>query len=142
MALALLFWATTAFSETSSEDAHRPIVAETAALERASVLAAGGVRFEEQRQTSSASTALDSSSLGSIAEVKQSKRANRLRRRVQHCERVLARYHPSRFPRGALIVGGRSRAVPIAATFFQLDRRISMIDLQLTSQLPLVESQD
>jgi hypothetical protein len=30
-----------------------------------------------------------------------------------------------------------------AATFFQLDRRISMmIDLQLTSQLPLVESQD
>ena len=30
-----------------------------------------------------------------------------------------------------------------AATFFQLDRRISiMIDLQLTSQLPLVQSQD
>ena len=30
-----------------------------------------------------------------------------------------------------------------AATFFQLDRRIStMIDLQLTSQLPLAESQD
>jgi hypothetical protein len=30
-----------------------------------------------------------------------------------------------------------------AATFFQLDRRISMmIDVQLTSQLPLVESQD
>jgi hypothetical protein len=32
--------------------------------------------------------------------------------------------------------------VPIAATFFQLDHRISMIDVQLTSQLPLVESQD
>jgi hypothetical protein len=30
-----------------------------------------------------------------------------------------------------------------AGTFFQLDRRISMmIDLQLTSQLPLVQSQD
>jgi hypothetical protein len=30
-----------------------------------------------------------------------------------------------------------------AATFFQLDRRISMmIDMQLTSQLPLVQSQD
>jgi hypothetical protein len=30
-----------------------------------------------------------------------------------------------------------------AATFFQLDRRISMmIDLQITSQLPLVQSQD
>jgi hypothetical protein len=30
-----------------------------------------------------------------------------------------------------------------AATFFQLDRRISMmIDLQLTSQLPLIQSQD
>ena len=29
------------------------------------------------------------------------------------------------------------------ATFFQLDRRIStMIDLQLTSQLPLAQSQD
>jgi hypothetical protein len=46
----------------------------------------------------------------------------------------------------------RQRYVPIfrkvlpgkkAATFFQLDRRISMmIDLQLTSQLPLVQSQD
>jgi hypothetical protein len=31
----------------------------------------------------------------------------------------------------------------VVATFFQLDRRISMmIDLQLTSQLPLVQSQD
>ena len=30
-----------------------------------------------------------------------------------------------------------------AATFFQLDRRISMmIDLQVTSQIPLVQSQD
>ena len=30
-----------------------------------------------------------------------------------------------------------------AATFFQLDRRISMmIDVQLTSQLPLMQSQD
>ena len=46
----------------------------------------------------------------------------------------------------------RQRYVPIfrkvlpgkkAATFFQLDRRIStMIDLQLTSQLPLAQSQD
>jgi hypothetical protein len=46
----------------------------------------------------------------------------------------------------------RQRYVPIfrkvllgkkAATFFQLDRRIStMIDIQLTSQLPLVQSQD
>lgn len=46
----------------------------------------------------------------------------------------------------------RQRYVPIfrkvlpgkkAATFFQLDRRISMmIDLQVTSQLPLVQSQD
>jgi hypothetical protein len=30
-----------------------------------------------------------------------------------------------------------------AATFFRLDRRISMmIDVQLTSQLPLVQTQD
>jgi len=46
----------------------------------------------------------------------------------------------------------RQRYVPVfrkvlpgkkAATFFQLDRRISMmIDVQLTSQLPLAESQD
>lgn len=46
----------------------------------------------------------------------------------------------------------RQRYVPIfrnilsgktVATFFQLDRRISMmIDLQITSQLPLVQSQD
>jgi hypothetical protein len=46
----------------------------------------------------------------------------------------------------------RQRYVPIfrkvlpgkkAATFFQLDRRISMmIDVQLTSQLPLIQSQD
>jgi len=46
----------------------------------------------------------------------------------------------------------RQRYVPIfrrvlpgkkAATFFQLDRRLStMIDLQLTSQLPLAQSQD
>ena len=46
----------------------------------------------------------------------------------------------------------RQRYVPIfrkvlpgkkAATFFQLDRRISMmVDVQLTSQLPLVQSQD
>lgn len=46
----------------------------------------------------------------------------------------------------------RQRYVPIfrrvlpgkkAATFFQLDRRISnMIDIQLTSQLPLAQSQD
>ena len=48
--------------------------------------------------------------------------------------------------------GLRQKYVPIlrkvlpgkkAATFFQLDRRISMmIDLQITSQLPLVQSQD
>ena len=48
--------------------------------------------------------------------------------------------------------GLRQRYVPIfrkvlpgkkAATFFQLDRRIStMIDVQLTSQLPLAQSQD
>jgi hypothetical protein len=46
----------------------------------------------------------------------------------------------------------RQRYVPVfrkvlpgkkAATFFQLDRRISMmIDVQLTAQLPLVQSQD
>ena len=46
----------------------------------------------------------------------------------------------------------RQRYIPIfrkilsgktAATFFQLDRRISMmIDLQITSQLPLIQSQD
>lgn len=48
--------------------------------------------------------------------------------------------------------GLRQRYVPIfrkvlpgkkAATFFQLDRRIStMIDVQLTSQLPLAQSQE
>jgi hypothetical protein len=42
----------------------------------------------------------------------------------------------------------RQQYVPVlpgkkAATFFQLDRRIStMIDLQLTSQLPLAQGQD
>jgi hypothetical protein len=75
MVLALLFWAPTAFCETSSEDAPRPIVAPKQ-LPLSEPVSSAQVEADSKKppQSSSASTALDSSSLGSIAEVKQSKR--------------------------------------------------------------------
>ena len=75
MALAFLFWGNTAFAQISSEDAPRPIVApkQTAPDERVS-----STQIEadanDQAQSSSLATSLDASSLGSIAEVKQSRR--------------------------------------------------------------------
>jgi hypothetical protein len=75
MALAFLFWGNTAFAQISSEDAPRPIVApkQTAPDEQVS-----STQIEadanDQAQSSSVATSLDGSSLGSTAEVKQSKR--------------------------------------------------------------------
>jgi hypothetical protein len=75
MALALLFWGNTAFAQISSEDAPRPIVApkQTAPDEQVS-----STQIEadanDQTQSSSVTTSLDASSLGSAAEAKQSKR--------------------------------------------------------------------
>ena len=74
IALAFLFWGNTAFAQNSSEDAPRPIVApkQVAPGEQASA-----TQFDadanDQAQSSSATTSLDASSLGS-AEAKQSKR--------------------------------------------------------------------
>jgi hypothetical protein len=75
MALAFLFWGNTAFAQISSEDAPRPIVApkQTAPHEQVS-----STQIEadanDQAQSSSLTTSLDASSLGSAAEAKQSKR--------------------------------------------------------------------
>ena len=75
MALAVLFWANTAFSETSSEDGPRPMVAPKQ-LSLSAPASSPQVESDSKRppQSSSTSTALDSSSLGTSAEVKQSKR--------------------------------------------------------------------
>jgi len=75
MALALLFWATTAFSETLSEDAPRPIAApKPLAVSEPVSSPQAESDSKEQPQSTGTSTTLDASSLGSVAEVKQSKR--------------------------------------------------------------------
>ena len=75
MTLALLFWATTAFSETLSENGHRPIAApKPLAASEPGPSPQAESDSKKQPPSSSASTTLDSSSLGSVAEVKQSKR--------------------------------------------------------------------
>jgi len=74
-ALALLFWTSTASAQSSSEDAPRPIVTPIQASPSGPVssprLASDS---NKQPQSSSATTSLDASPLGSIADVKQSKR--------------------------------------------------------------------
>jgi hypothetical protein len=74
IALAFLFWGNTAFAQNSSEDAPRPIVApkQVAPGEQVSATQVEA-DANDQAQSSSVSTSLDASSLGS-AEVKQSKR--------------------------------------------------------------------
>ena len=44
-----------------------------------------------------------------------------------------------------IVLAGTSKAVPgkVVATFFQLDRRVqALIDIQLASQIPLVQAQE
>ncbi len=75
MALAFLFWGNTAFAQISSEDAPRPIVAQKQAPSSEQVSSAQiESDLNEGQQSSSVTTSLDASSLGSTAEVKQSKR--------------------------------------------------------------------
>ena len=75
LAIIFLSWASLAFAQTSTEDAPRPIVAPKQVL---SSEQAPFVQIEsdlnEGQQSSSATTSLDASSLGSSAEGKQSKR--------------------------------------------------------------------
>lgn len=74
MALAFLFWGNTAFAQNSSEDAPQPIVAPKQVAPGDQVSATQiDADANDQAQSSSASTSLDASSLGS-AEAKQSKR--------------------------------------------------------------------
>jgi hypothetical protein len=75
IALAFLFWGNTAFAQNSSEDAPRPIVAPKQVAPGEQVSATQiEADANDQAQSSSVSTSLDASSLGSTAEVKQSKR--------------------------------------------------------------------
>jgi hypothetical protein len=75
IAVALLFCASTAFAQCSSEDAPRPIVAPKEASPSGPVSSPQRESdSNEQPQSSSVPTSLDASSLGNIAEVKQSKR--------------------------------------------------------------------
>jgi hypothetical protein len=75
IAVALLFWPSTLFAQSSSEDAPRPSAApkQVPLNEPVPRPQMESERYE-QRQSSSVPTSLDASSLGSIAEVKQSKR--------------------------------------------------------------------
>jgi hypothetical protein len=75
MALAFLLWGNTAFAQNSSEDAPRPIVAtkQVAPDEQVSPTQIEA-DANDPAQSSSVTTSLDASSLGSTAEVKQSKR--------------------------------------------------------------------
>ena len=64
--------------------------------------------------------------------------ADNLIRRWLDTDIQLARLRQRYVPVFRIVLTGKK-----AATFFQLDRRISMmIDVQLTSQLPLAQSQD
>lgn len=75
IALAFLFWGNTAFAQNSPENAPRPIVAPKQVSPSEQVSSAQ-IEFDlnEGQQSSSVTTSLDASSLGSTAEVKQSKR--------------------------------------------------------------------
>jgi hypothetical protein len=75
LAIIFLFWASPAFAQISTEDAPRPIVAPKPVppSEQASS-AQMESDLSEGQQSSSVPTSLDASSLGSTAEVKQSKR--------------------------------------------------------------------
>jgi hypothetical protein len=75
IALAFLFWGNMAFAQNSSEDAPRPIVApkQVAPGEQVSTTQLEA-DANDLAQSSNVSTSLDASSLGSTAEVKQSKR--------------------------------------------------------------------
>jgi hypothetical protein len=75
LVLVLFFWASTASAQTSSEDASRPIVAP---VQASPTLPESELQLEpdlnERSQSSSVTTSLDASSLGNIADAKQSKR--------------------------------------------------------------------
>jgi hypothetical protein len=75
IALALLFWAGTAFAQTSSGDAPQPIAApQQAPLGEPVSSPQQKPDPNEQPQSGSVPTSVDASSLGQTAEVKQSKR--------------------------------------------------------------------
>jgi hypothetical protein len=75
IALAFLFWGNTAFAQISSEDGPRPIVAPKQTSQSEPVFSPQLESDSDGRpQSSSVATSLDSSSLGSGGEVKQSKR--------------------------------------------------------------------
>jgi hypothetical protein len=73
--LALLFWASTAFAQSSSEDAPQPIVApKQASLGEPRSSPEQESDLNQKPESNSLTTALDASWQGSIEEVKQSKR--------------------------------------------------------------------
>ena len=75
IALAFRFCASPAYAQNSSEDAPRPIVAQKQAPPTEQVSSAQiESDLNKEQQSSSLTTSLDASSLGSTAEVKQSKR--------------------------------------------------------------------
>ena len=75
IAVAILLWATTAFAQSSSGDAPQPIVApKKAPLSEPASSPQQESDSNKQPQSSGAPTSLDANSLGSAAEVKQSKR--------------------------------------------------------------------
>jgi hypothetical protein len=75
LAIIFLFWASPAFAQISTEDAPRPIIAPKQVLPSEQVSSAHiESDLNEGQQSSSVTTSLDASSLGSTAEVKQSKR--------------------------------------------------------------------
>ena len=75
IALAFLFWSNTAFAQISSADVPRPIIApkQVPPSEQESSMQMESDSNDEE-QSSSVTTSLDARSLGSAAEVKQSKR--------------------------------------------------------------------
>src|SRR5260370_12756651 len=75
VAVALRFWASAAFAKSSSEDAPQPIAApKQAPLSEPASSPQPEPDPNKQPQSSSVPTSVDANSLGSIAEVKQSKR--------------------------------------------------------------------
>jgi hypothetical protein len=75
LAIIFLFWASPAFAQISTEDAPRPIIAPKQVPPSEQVSSAQiESDLNEGQQSSSVTTSLDASSLGSTAEVKQSKR--------------------------------------------------------------------
>ena len=74
IAFAVLFWTSTAFAQSSVEDPPPAVVAQKQTSLNGRVFSPQESDPRMQPQANSATTSLDASSLGSIADVKQSKR--------------------------------------------------------------------